>query len=181
MRHPAIGPLFFLLGCASFLTRPVIELLPGFAAAEFGFGRDAGGLAWLLSAMGVGAMASGLWIAQRGRMEGLTRITTHTILGSIVALILFAYTSRFEIAVVCMAAIGFMYSLFATCIQVLVQSVAAEHMRGRVLALYGMLWIGTAAFGALIAAPYRKSLDCGCLSAPPAQFASWFGCGPCAR
>ena len=158
MRHPAIGPLFFLLGCASFLTRPVVELLPGFAAAEFDFGRDAGGLAWLLSAMGVGAMASGLWIAQRGRMEGLTRITTHTILGSLVSLILFAYTARFEIAVVSMAAIGFMYSLFATCIQVLVQSVAAEHMRGRVLALYGMLWIGSAAFGALIAGALSEVL-----------------------
>jgi MFS family permease len=150
LRHPVIGPLFFLLGCASFLTRPVVELLPGFAAAEFGFGQDAGGLAWLVSAMGVGAMASGLWIAQRGRMEGLARITTHTLLGSLVALLLFAYTTRFEIAVVCMAAIGFMYSLFATCIQVMVQSIAAEHMRGRVLALYGMLWIGSAAFGALI-------------------------------
>ena len=150
LQHPAIGPLFVLLGCASFLTRPVVELLPGFAAAVFGFGHDAEGLAWLLSAMGIGAMASGLWIAQRGRTEGLTRIITHTLLGSLVALILFAYTSRFDVAVVCMAAIGFMYSLFATCIQVIVQSVAAEHMRGRVLALYGILWIGSAAFGALL-------------------------------
>jgi MFS family permease len=49
-----------------------------------------------------------------------------------------------------MAAVGLQYSLFATCIQVVIQTIAEEHMRGRVLALYGMLWIGLAAFGALL-------------------------------
>jgi MFS family permease len=145
--HPAIGPLLAMLACASFLTRPVVELLPGFAAAVFE--RGPGGLAWLTSAMGVGAMVSGLWIAQRGRIEGLARITAHTLLLAAAVLVAFASTDWFPLAVACMALVGFQYSLFATCIQTMIQSVAEEHMRGRVLALYGFVWIGFAAFGSL--------------------------------
>lgn len=147
-RHPVIGPLLAILACASFLTRPVVELLPGFASGVFGRGPD--GLAWLTSAMGIGAMASGFWIAQRGRIEGMPRITSNTLLSGAFVLILFAWTERFEVAVLCMVAIGFQYSLYATCIQTMVQSVAEEHMRGRVLALYGVTWIGFAAIGSLV-------------------------------
>jgi MFS family permease len=145
--HPVIGTMFIMLGGASFLTRPVVELLPGFAAGVFERGPE--GLAWLTSAMGVGAMVSSLWVAQRGRTDGLARIATHSLLFSMAVLIVFAYSPRFEIAVLCMAAVGLQYSLFATCIQVVIQTIAEEQMRGRVLALYGMLWIGMAAFGAL--------------------------------
>ncbi|MDA0652276.1 MAG: MFS transporter [Proteobacteria bacterium] len=147
-RHPVIGPLLAILACASFLTRPVVELLPGIAEGVFGRGPD--GLAWLLSAMGIGAMASGFWIAQRGKIDGLPQITTNTLLSGVLVLILFACTDRFEVAVLCMAAIGFQYSLYATCIQTMVQSVAEENMRGRVLALYGVTWIGCAAVGSLV-------------------------------
>lgn len=147
-RHPVIGPLLAILACASFLTRPVVELLPGIAEAVFDQGAD--GLAWLTSAMGLGAMASGFWIAQRGRIEGMPRITSNTLLSGVFVLVLFAWTEHFAVAVLCMAAIGFQYSLYATCIQTMVQSVAEEHMRGRVLALYGVTWIGFAAVGSLV-------------------------------
>ena len=100
--------------------------------------------------MGLGAMASGFWIAQRGRIEGMPRITANTLLSGVFVLILFSWTDHFAVAVLCMAAIGFQYSLYATCIQTMVQSVAEEHMRGRVLALYGVTWIGFAAFGSLV-------------------------------
>jgi MFS family permease len=148
LSHPVIGTMFVMLGGASFLTRPVVELLPGFAAGVFERGPE--GLAWLTSAMGVGAMVSSLWVAQRGRTDGLARIATHSLLLAMTVLIVFAYAPRFEIAVICMAAVGLQYSMFATCIQVVIQTIADEHMRGRVLALYGMLWIGMAAFGALL-------------------------------
>lgn len=146
--HPIIGPLLAILAAASFLTRPVVELLPGFAAAVFDRGPE--GLAWLTSAMGIGAMASGFWIAQRGRLEGLPKITSLALLSGVVVLVLFASTGYFPIAVLCMAAIGFQYSLYATCIQTMVQTVAEDEMRGRVLALYGVTWIGFAALGSVV-------------------------------
>jgi MFS family permease len=146
--HPAIRPLLIMLGCASFLTRPLVELLPGFAASVFG--RDVNGLAMLTSAMGVGAACAGLWIAQRGRLQGMTRITTHTLLMAPVVLIAFSQTTNFTLGVILMVFAGFQYVILGACTQTLIQTVAEERMRGRVLAFYGLVWMGGAALGALV-------------------------------
>jgi len=147
-RHSLIGPLLAILACASLLTRPIVELLPVASGAMFG--REVDGLAMLTSAMGIGAMCAGYWIAQRGRMDGMPKITANTLLATLVVLLIFATTPNFYVAVGCMWCIGFQYSTYATCIQTIIQTVAEDHMRGRVLALYGMIWIGFAGIGALI-------------------------------
>jgi|TARA_B100001939_G_scaffold330419_1_gene327571 MFS family permease len=146
--HGLIGPLLAILACASLLTRPLVELLPVASGAMFDRGVD--GLAMLTSAMGIGAMCAGYWIAQRGRLEGMAKITANTLLATLVVLLVFATTTNFYVAVGCMWCIGFQYSTYATCIQTMIQTVAEDHMRGRVLALYGMIWIGFAGIGALI-------------------------------
>src|SRR3546814_19457980 len=68
IRHPGIGPLLLLMAATSVLARPVVELLPGLTEVIFGQGAE--GLAILTSATGVGAIAGGLWIAQRGGKIG---------------------------------------------------------------------------------------------------------------
>ncbi|MGI9507782.1 MAG: MFS transporter, partial [Geminicoccaceae bacterium] len=64
VRHPGIGPLLALNATLAITARPYVELLPGFAGAVFD--RGAGGLAMLSSAVGMGAIAAGLFLAQRG-------------------------------------------------------------------------------------------------------------------
>ena len=140
-RGATCAPLILILFGGSFLTRPVVELLPGFAAGVFGRGPE--GLAFLTSAMGLGAVLAGIWIAQRGKLTGLVQITCWALLVGAITLIIFANTDKFEIGVICMVFIGIQYSLFATCVQTLIQSVAEEEMRGRVLALYGLIWMGS--------------------------------------
>jgi len=83
-------------------------------------------------------------------MDGMPKITANTLLATLVVLLIFATTPNFYVAVGCMWCIGFQYSTYATCIQTIIQTVAEDHMRGRVLALYGMIWIGFAGIGALI-------------------------------
>ena len=99
--------------------------------------------------MGIGAVAAGITIAQRGRFEGLAQITAYAVLVGAIVLVVITNTTHFEVAVVCMIFFGIQYSLVGTCIQSLIQAVAEETMRGRVLALYGLIWIGGAAVGSL--------------------------------
>ena len=146
--HPAIGPSLLLLGVAALFARPVAELLPGFAGAVFG--RSAEGLAWLTSAMGAGALAAGLWMAARGRATGMTSLAVMSILAGAVFLLVFASTSNFAVAVICMAGVGAVHVVAGTAIQTMIQMVAEPALRGRVLAFYGLLWMGGAAVGALI-------------------------------
>ncbi len=102
--HAAIGPMMVLAVIGSLFARPVFELLPGFADAVFG--RGAGGLAVLTSAVGIGAIVAGLWLAQRGTVKGLTAITlgSFAVTGALSAA--FAMTGWFWLGAVLMAAAG---------------------------------------------------------------------------
>ena len=146
--HPVIGPLYAILGAGALFGRPVVELLPGFAAAVFGKGPE--GLAWMTSAMGLGAVVGGIWLGARGHIKGLVTVAVFAMAFTAFFLLVFTTTARFEIAVLCMAGIGVMYVVTGTSIQTLVQTVVDPAIRGRVLALYGMIWIGGASVGALI-------------------------------
>ncbi|MHA1107998.1 MAG: MFS transporter [Alphaproteobacteria bacterium] len=146
--HPVIGPMLITLGIGAVFARPVVELLPGFAGGIFD--RGAEGLAWLTSAMGVGAMTGALWLGQRGRLQGLVSIAVFSLAGAACLLLIFTGTAMFEVAVLTMIGTGFIYTVTGTTIQTVVQAVAEPTLRGRVLGLYGMIWIGGASIGALI-------------------------------
>lgn len=61
--HGSIAALILLLIVFHICARPMTELLPAFAGASFENGAQA--LAALTSALGAGAIAGGLWLAQR--------------------------------------------------------------------------------------------------------------------
>jgi MFS family permease len=145
--HPAIGPILLLASATSMLARPVFELLPGFADAVFA--RGAGGLATLTSAVGLGAIAGGLWLAQRGSVRGLTTIALLAGAAAGLVIVLFASTGNFWIAAAAMAGAGFAVVSFGIGTQTLIQTAVEDHMRGRVLSLWGVIFRGAPALGAL--------------------------------
>ncbi len=146
--HPAIGPLLFIMTATSILAAPVLELLPGFADAVFGRGAD--GLAWLTSASGIGATIGGLWLAKRGTLSGLTAIAVGGTLVLGVVVILFTSTTTFWVAVIAMALVGFARLMGGVAAQTLVQVTVEEHLRARVMGIYGLIFRGGPALGALI-------------------------------
>ena len=152
--HPAIGPLLLIMTATSVLAGPVFELLPGFADAVFARGPN--GLAWLTSAGGVGAVITGIWLAKRGTLTGLTAVALGgtLVLGAMV--VLFAGTTNFWVAVVAMVFIGVARLMGGVAVQTLLQSAVEEHMRARVLGVYGLIFRGGAALGALIMGAFSK-------------------------
>lgn len=144
-----IWPLFLLLSVASVLLRPVQDMMPGFAGEVFQSG--AVGLAWLTSSMGIGAAVSAIWIASRGRLKGLTMVVFTGFLGLIVATLAFILSPALWIGVIFSGLSGFTLNTMSTSIQALVQSSLPDHMRGRVMSLYGMIWRGAPAVGAVVA------------------------------
>lgn len=147
-RHPAIGPCFVILATVALCGRPVIELLPGFAAAVFARGPE--GLAWLSASMGVGAMGSAFWLGQRGRIDGLARLAVMSALLAGILVVAMTTITYFPLAVLCMAAIGVVQVITGMTIQTIVQTIALPNMRGRVLATYTMIWMGGASLGAVV-------------------------------
>lgn len=146
--HEAIGPLLLIILCGALFMRPVTELLPGFA--EGIYGRGAAGLAWMTSSAGLGAMFAGLWLAQRGTVEGLTTVTVTALLGGAVSVLAFALVTDFAAAVFCLALIGFTIVANATTILTLIQSSGNPEMHGRLVSLYAMFFTGGTAVGSLM-------------------------------
>lgn len=148
MSHPGIGPMLWLMIVSSMLTRPVVELLPGFAGAVFK--SDAHGLAQLSSAIGIGAIIGGVFLAQRERLAGLTRL--NQVSGIVVAMLvlLFTATDNLYLGLAAIGVGGGAMVMNGTAGQTLVQSAVAAPMRGRVLGLYGIIFRGGPALGALV-------------------------------
>ncbi|MGE0716301.1 MAG: MFS transporter, partial [Alphaproteobacteria bacterium] len=147
-RHPGVGPLLLLLAINSMTVRPFVELLPGFAADVFG--RDADGLALMTSVIGGGAIVAGLWLARREGLRGFTDITLWSTLSLSVATLAFVATTWFPLGLACLAVSGVGLVLSGTATQTLVQTAVDARMRGRVLSLYGIIFRGGPAAGALV-------------------------------
>jgi predicted MFS family arabinose efflux permease len=146
-RHPGIGPILMLQTMLSFGLRAVIELLPGFADTVFARGVD--GFAALTSAIGVGAIFGGLWLAQRGRSEGMTSIVLLASAFGAAATVSFVAAPSFALALVAIAASGLAMVISGVGAQTVVQMAVEPGMRGRVLSLYGIIIRAGPAVGAL--------------------------------
>ena len=83
-------------------------------------------------------------------VEGLTAIVFANTLLMSAALLAFTATAQFWIALPCLAAAGFGLVVSGIGAQTLVQSAVDTAMRGRVMALYGMIFRGGPALGAVL-------------------------------
>lgn len=147
-RHPGVGPLLLLLTINSMTVRPFVELLPGFAADVFDRGAD--GLAMMTSVIGGGAIVAGLWLARREGLRGLTRITLGSTILLSVSTLCFVASGWFPLGLACLAISGMGLVASGVTTQTLVQTAVDPRMRGRVLSLYGIIFRGGPAAGALV-------------------------------
>lgn len=145
--HPGIRMILLLATAVSLCARPMLELLPGFAAQVFGGGAET--LALLTSTLGVGAVAAGLSLAQRGSHQGLTHRTLYSVAGIALSILAFVASDSIWIGVAAMACLGFFMVSVSVGIQILLQLAVAPSMRGRVMGFHGMIFRGVTAIGAL--------------------------------
>ena len=155
--HVGIAVLFVAVTAMSTFARPIQDMLPGFAGDVFKEG--AVGLAWLTSSMGLGAMASAVLIAARGRITGLTTGMMLGCLGLALSLAGFVATDDLYVASVFCALVGFTMNSISTSAQALVQFTVADDMRGRVMSFYALVYRGTPAIGAVLVGVLSEHLS----------------------
>lgn len=146
--HPGIGPLLMLQFANGAFIRGFTELLPAYSDTVLG--RGAEGLAILSASIGVGAILSGFWLAQRGGLGGLTR---HIFVSQAIAsvlVVLLAGAGTLVAASLLVGLAGFMLTTTSVAAQTLVQRATPEDRLARVLAILGVIFHGSPAAGALI-------------------------------
>lgn len=147
-RHRGIGPLFLYAALLGVLVRPFQEMLPAYADQVFGRGAD--GLAWLTGTVGFGALVMGLFVAGQGHVRGLSRRAVVSGAAMTIAVLGFAATSNFMFGLVACLAAGAAMTVHGISAQTLAQYGAESHVRGRMMALWGLIVRAGPALGAVL-------------------------------
>lgn len=172
-----IRALLLLLGLVSLVAMPYTVLMPVFADQILHGGAQ--GLGILMGATGVGALLAALALASRTGVRGLGRWVAVSSAGFGFSLVLFSWSRIFWLSAALLLPVGFCMMLQMSSSNTLIQAMVPDHLRGRLMAVYSMMFMGMAPLGALLGgasaerlgAPLTVSIGAvACLGG-----AAWFG------
>ena len=147
-RTTPIRALLLLLGLVSLVGLPYSVLMPIFADRILHGG--ARGLGILMGATGVGALLGALTLASRSGLSGLGRWVAVSCGGFGAFLVLFSFSRYFWLSTALLVPVGFCMMLEMSSSNTLIQAMVPDELRGRVMALYSMMFMGMAPFGAFM-------------------------------
>ncbi len=143
---PTIVTLLVMNLVVVVLGMPYQTLMPVVAERVFGVGAE--GLGLLLASAGVGALAGALLVASLSRFSHPAALELGLAIGLGVALMLFALTRSFPVAIGLLVVVGFCNSAFSALNNTLLMANSEARLTGRVMSIYLLTW-GAQPFGAL--------------------------------
>lgn len=148
-RTAPIRALLLLLGLASFAGMPYTVLMPVFADDIFHAG--ARGLGLLMGASGAGALIGSVMLAMRSTVRGLGNWVAMASMTFGASAIAFAFSRSFVVSMILLVPVGAAMMVQMASSNTLIQSMVPDELRGRVMAVYSMMFVGLGPIGALIA------------------------------
>jgi MFS family permease len=151
-----IRALMLLLSLVSFTAMPYAVLMPVFADQILHGGPKALGL--LMGCSGVGALCGALALAMRKTVHGLGTWVAASCVGFGVALLLFSFSRVMWLSAAMLVPAGFCMMIQMASSNTLIQSMVPDRLRGRVMSVYAMTFMGMAPFGSLLAGSLAHKL-----------------------
>ena len=146
--HETIRMLMTHLGIVSVFGFSVVTLIPAWTVEILGGDATVNGL--LLSARGVGALVAALTIASLGRIKFKGKVLT---LGSFVlpsVLLIFAAVRWLPLSLLAFVGVGWGFMMNVNIINALVQTHIPDVLRGRVMGIYTLIFLGLMPIGSLM-------------------------------
>ena len=144
-----IRDLLLLLGLVSLVGMPYSVLMPIFADKILHSG--ARGLGILMGATGVGALIGALMLAAKSGIRGLGTWVAVSTAAFGITLIVFSWSHAFWISALVLVPVGMAMMVEMASSNTLIQAMVPDELRGRVMAVYSMMFMGMAPMGALFA------------------------------
>ena len=144
-----VRAVLLLMTLISFMAVPFAVLMPVFATEVLHGGPET--LGFLLAAQGVGALTAALFMAWRSGMRGLGRLIAGASAIFGVGLIGFAFSESLWLSMVLLAVAGFGLLLQTASSNTFLQMIVGDALRGRVMSLYTLAFVGTLPLGSLFA------------------------------
>src|SRR5207253_8067240 len=108
-------------------------------------------LGFLMAASGIGALGGALYLASRKSVIGLGKWMAGGAMGFGTGLIIFAWSHSIALSIPMMAVTGFCMITTMASTNTILQTLTEDYMRGRVMALFAMCFMGMMPIGSLIA------------------------------
>ena len=140
--------LIGLVALVSFVATPYASLMPVFARDLLG--GDARTLGLLVGASGAGAMAGVLHLAGRRVSDGLERLIAAAACSAGIGLVLFSQSGMLWLSLALLPLVGFGIITVAASTNTILQLVAPDAMRGRLVSLHIAAFLGVMPLGSLV-------------------------------
>jgi MFS family permease len=148
--------LLLLLMMVGFFSAPWQSLMPIFAAETFS--GDSKTFGFLIGAVGMGAVMGTFLLAARSSVRGLGRVIASTTVTAGAALMGFSLSGTLWLSLVFLAIFGAGLVVTAASINTILQTLAEEDKRARVISMYVMCFLGFAPIGNFIAGALAESI-----------------------
>jgi MFS family permease len=155
-KNRQIRGVLILLGVVSLMGMPYTNLMPIFADVVLKGGSR--GLGILMGMSGGGALVGALALAVKREMTDLKRWIAFASIGAGISLIAFAESKSFWLSAVFLIPVGFFLMVQMASSNTLIQSTVPDRLRGRVMAVYLMTFLGFSPLGSLFGGMIAKSL-----------------------
>jgi predicted MFS family arabinose efflux permease len=147
--RPRVSSLLLLSAINSLFGAPYFTLVPIYARNIFGMGET--GLAVMMGTAGAGAFFGALLVAYLGdwRRKGWLVLGGSISFGVFIAN--FALSSRLTLSLAFLFGVGFSLVICVSTINTLLQTLVTDQMRGRVMSMFILSFMGTMPIGNIIA------------------------------
>lgn len=147
--RPRLFGLLLINFVLNFFGAPYLSLMPYFAKEIFGL--DADGLATMMGVAGLGAFVGALTLAFLGDFKRKGLVILSGVFVFALCEISFASSKNFLIALWFLFCCGFVVVFAVAVTNVLLQELVTDEMRGRVMSMFMLSFIGAMPFGSLLA------------------------------
>jgi MFS family permease len=138
---------------------PTFVLMPVMARDMLGQGAEAYG--WMMSAVGLGALAGALGLAVFGHRLRRGPLVTWAATAFGIMVVLFALSRSLALSLVILVVLGFVTFFTTALTNTLLQTIAPDALRGRVVSFYVWAFLGLGPFGALQAGAVAERIGTG--------------------
>jgi MFS family permease len=152
---PPLKYVILLLALISLWGMPYTVLMPVFTKIIFHGGPHVFG--FLMGAAGLGALLGAIYLASRKTILGLEKLIpfSSALFGG--GLIAFSMSRLLWLSLILIAIAGLGMMLQMASSNTIIQTVADDNMRGRVMSFYTMAFMGMTPFGSLLAGSFAKA------------------------
>jgi MFS family permease len=147
--RPRVSMLLMISAVTSLFGTPYISMMPVFARDVFHLGAT--GLALLMGTAGAGALFGALFLAYLGDFRHKGWFVLGGDFAFAVCLICFSLSTRVVVSLVFLFLLGFGFVCSMAVTNTLLQKLVTDEMRGRVMSMFMLSFIGAMPIGNLIA------------------------------